>query len=856
MMFDALGQDLRFGWRTLRANPAFAAVAVLSMALGIGANTAIFSIVDAVMLRWLPVKDPGRLAVLAVNPARPSPSHNYPDYLYLRDHSGSYSGMIAFGGSGPMGFSIRDGGAQGGTQLVAVSMVTGDYFSVLGVEPALGRIFNAEDNKKEGAHPYAVISHAFWQRTFGGETSVIGRGIALNGSPFTVIDVARSGFTGSSVGANPDIFVPIMMIRQVNPAVREWNTRHMWWLTVIGRLKPGVSIAQATAESQMLRKQIENADPERRPAPAWDKDREVRNRAVVLGGSRGFSGMRNQIGKPLTILMVVVGLVLLIACANVANLLLARSASRQREIAIRLALGASRGRLVMQMLVESVTLSLAGGLLGIGFAYAGSRALLTFLPRGNFPIYLDVAPNARLLLFAFLVSLAAAVVSGLVPALRATRPNLTGWLKNEASASDSVLSRAGLGRVDLKKILVVAQVALSIVLLIGAGLLVRSLGNLRSLDTGFRRENVLMVRVDPSQNGYPAQRLRAFYERLLRETQALPAVRSASLANITPLGGSRWNQNVSIQGYQWKPDERPDIDFNAVSPRFFETLGITIVLGRDFTDLDSPAIIRERSFRPNEPETDQPGDPPRVAIINETMARRFFPAQGAIGQRFTMGDKFRMEGSYEIVGVVRDARYFNLREAVQSMIYLPNWRAGAGRRTLCARTTGDPKSLSETMRRLVQAQDSSVPVLQTRSMEDFLDDHVLQERLVASLCGVFGLLALLLASIGLYGVMAHAVTRRVHEIGIRMALGAGRPGVLWMILRDALAMVVIGALAGIPGALALTRFIASMLYGVKPQDLSIAALSFAVLASVTLIASLVPAQRASRVDPMVALRYE
>ena len=566
-LFDTLRQDSRQTLRMLSQNPGFAAVAIVSLALGIGANTAIFTLIDAVLLRSLPVHEPHRLAVFALNPLRPSVGSNYPDYEYIRDHNKSFSGVIASGGGSPAAMEVPDEGARATAQLVSPSLVSGNYFEVLGVTPAIGRLLTPADNKTEDAHPWAVLDYDFWQSRFGGDPRVLGKGITLNGSPFTIVGVTRSGFTGATVGSHPHVYVPIMMLRQIQRGVRQWNSRSYWWLTVIARLKPGVTMEAASPEADVLWKQILANDPRKRPVPAHDKDYEIRNRALLLDGSGGYSGFRNNIKKPLTVLMVVVALVLLIACANVANLLLARAAARQREIAIRLAVGAGRARLVGQLVLETIIVSVLGGLAGAALAFWGVRMLLNFLPKRAIPVDLNLTPDWRLLAFSFGITLAAGLLCGLVPALQATRPNLTAALKNEVASIGRV-------RIDLRRALVITQVAISLLLLIGAGLFVRSLQNLRSLDPGYVRDNVLLVEVNPQQSGYKGQRLRDFYERLLERSRRFPGLRSASLANITPLAGSRWNSGVSVEGYQRKPDEKPYVDFNAVSDGFFETLGI------------------------------------------------------------------------------------------------------------------------------------------------------------------------------------------------------------------------------------------------------------------------------------------
>ncbi len=851
-------QDIRYALRALAQNPGFAAVAVLSLALGIGANTAIFSIVDALLLKWLPVESPQELVVIARNPADPSIGFNYPDYEYFRDHNQVFSGVVASGGAwGGLNMLVPEEGSHGDAQLVPGTLVSGNYFEVLGVKPAIGRLFTAEDNKTAGAHPYAVISYGFWKSRFGGDSRVLGRKITLNGSPFTIIGVSRQGFTGTQVGSSPVIFLPVMMLQQVNANARNWNSRHYWWLTPIARLKPGVSVRQATAGADVLYKQIEQNDPERRPTPAYDKDRELRNRAVLLPGSGGYSRLRDRLSKPLAVLGAVVGLVLLIACANVANLLLARAASRQKEIAIRVAIGAGRFRLISQLVTEAIIVSVLGGLAGLAFAYWSVKVLLGLMPNGTFPIDLNLSPDLRLLSFSFGVSLLTGLICGILPALKATRLDVISSLKNDLSASGSTLSRFGLARLDLRKALVVTQVALSLLLLVGAGLFVRSLVNLRELDPGFLRENVLLVRTSAGSIGYKGQRLRTFEDRLLDAASRLPGVRVASLANVTPLEGSRWNGDISVQGYQRKPDEKPYVDMNAVSARYFETLGIPILMGRDFRDDDNPVFTPDPPDRPMRGQDipDPPG-PAKVAIINQAMARKFFANENPLGKRFTTADKFKMEGSWEIVGVVKDTHYFGLREAVESMVYFPNWRQGAGDRMLCLRSAADPKQLIEGVRRQVRNLDSAVPILNTFTMNDQVNNNISQERLVATLCSFFGGLALLLAAVGLYGLMAHTATRRTREIGIRMALGAQRANVLWMILRDGIVLVALGAVVGIPVAFGVTRFVSSFLYGLTARDPATMGIATGLLALVTIIASLLPARRASKVDPMVALRYE
>ena len=846
-LLDTILQDARYAIRVLFQNPGFALVAILSLALGIGANTAIFSLVDTVLLRSLPVLDPQQLVVFALNPDQPGVSMNYPDYVYFRDHNRSFSGVAAYGGSGQRAaFGVPEEGSQAIPELVTPALVSGNFFDLLGVVPAVGRVLHPNDNIKEDGHPWVVLDYDYWQRRFSGDASVAGRKITLNGSPFTIVGVARAGFIGPQVGVRPDVYVPIVMYREIQRSAGNWNTRHIWWLTALCRLKPGVTREAAIPEVDTLWRQVQAGDPERKPVQAYQKDYEIQNRGTLLDASGGYSGLRNDIKKPLMVLMTVVGLVLLIACANVATLLLARAAARQREIAIRLAVGAGRARLVRQLVLETVVIAMAGGIAGAAFAWCGVRALLRFLPQRSVPLELNLAPDWRLLAFSFAVCLVVGLVCGILPALQATRPNLTATLKNESSAGGRI-------RFDVRRALVVAQVAVSLLLLIGAGLLVRSLQNLKALDPGFVRERVLLVNVNPGTLGYKGQRLRDFYDRLLERTRALPDVRSAALANITPLSGSRWNDTTTFEGYVRQADERPWVDHNAVSPGFFESLRIPLIQGRDFREQDNPAATPDL---PSGERDDKLGPPLPVAILNEAAANKYFAHQNPIGRHFSHADKFDMAKSFEIVGVVQNSNYQDIRKAVDPMVYLPMWRLGARVGTLCVRAASDPERLTSAIRRQVSSLDPSVPVLNTVTLERQFDNAIAPERTVTTLCGFFGSLAVLLAAIGLYGVMAHSVTRRYREIGIRMALGAERSRVMWMVLRETAWMIAIGAAIGLPAAFATTRLVESFLYGLTPQDPLSIALATVGLAVITGLAGYIPALRATRVDPMVALRYE
>ena len=567
-----------------------------------------------------------------------------------------------------------------------------------------------------------------------------------------------------------------------------------------------------------------------------------------MPAARGYSSTRNRLEKPLIVLMVVVGLVLLIACANVANLMLARGAGRQREIAVRLAVGASRGRLTAQLLMESITLAILGGAAGLALSYLGVEALLKFLPQtGYTQATLAVSPDARMLAFTAAVALLTGVLFGLAPAVQSTKPVLVTALK-EGTAG------AGSSRFSLRNGLVVVQVALSLLLVIGAGLFVRSLDQLRTLDAGFRRDHTLILSVDPGRSGYKGQRMRDFYDRLMAAAEQTPGVRSVAVASITPLSGSRWNDNFAVEGYEFQPKDRKYVDMNAVSPRFFETMGIGLLRGREFRSEDIPATT------PDPPATLQTGprpeSGPRKTIVNESFAKKFFAGRDPVGLHICLDEKYDPARAYEVIGLVQDARYFGLRNNTEPMVYLPVWKNGAGSLETVIRTSEAAGPLTETLRRHVTAIDPSIPVLAARSIETQIDNNILEDRLLTTISGFFGVLALLLAAVGLYGVISYAVTRRTREIGVRMALGAARSSVMWLVARYAAGLVLAGAAIGIPAALALSRFVKTFLYGIGAQDAGAIAGATLTLVVAAGLASFIPARRATRVDPIVALRHE
>ena len=846
--------DLRYALRMIRKTPGASAIAALSLALGIGANTAIFSLVDTMLLKLLPVSAPQELFLCTSGRAeRPNTSWNYPDYAALRDQNRSFATLAASSfNAQALGMQLAEGDAASPSELTYGQMVSGNYFPMLGVESAIGRLFTSDEDRAPGSCPYVVLNYDYWQSRFQGDPGVIGRKLRLNGYPFSIVGVTRRGFRSTDVSVSPNLYLPIMMRSEVlGIPFNRWNNRHNFWMQIIGRIKPGAKIQQAEADLYAIFRSQEEG--ERRTAT--DQRRvNTASQVHLLPAARGFSSVRNRLEKPLLVLMSIVGLVLLVACANVANLMLARGAARQREIAVRLALGASRNRLTGQLLTESLVLACLGGAAGLALSYFGVQALLQFLPQNAYTqSTLHVAPDARLLGFTTTVSLLTGILFGLTPALQSTRPALVTALREDTPGS-------GTSRYGLRNILVVFQVALSLLLVIGASLFVRSLDQLRNIEAGFRTERTLIMNVDPGRNGYKGQRERTFYQRLLGDVQKLPGVRSASLARITPLGGSRWNNDVTAEGYQYKPtqekfDREKIIDMNAVGPRFFETMGIAMVSGREFRDEDSPAVSEDppADSRPG-PAPEAPG--PRYAIINESLAKKYFAGRYPIGLHVSMAENYDASRAYEIIGVVKDVHYFGLREAAEPMVYVSIWRQGAGFSLLCVRTSAQNSQLTNAIRRAITAIDPAVPLLSTRTIEQEIDNNILVDRLLTTLSGFFGVLALLLAAVGLYGVISYAVTRRTREFGLRMALGAERSSVIWLVARYTAVLVLSGAAIGVPTALALSKLVKSFLFGITAQDPTAIVAATLTLMFAGALASFVPTWRATRVDPMVALRHE
>jgi predicted permease len=841
-----LASDVRFALRTLLKAPVFSVVAVLSLALGIGANTAIFTLIDQLMLRLLPVKNPTELVLLDskgnhMGNNRGWNSFSYPMYQDFLARNQAFSGILCRVAT-PASMSFN-----GQTERAAGELVSGSYFGVLGVPAAIGRTIAPDDDNGVLGHPVVVLSYRYWQSRFAGDPAILNKTMVLNGHNFTVIGVATRTFDGIEPGSVTQVFVPVTMKAWIMPDVpglEELTDRRAAWIQIVARLKPGMTAAQGEVSMQILFHQIieqEAKDPMIANASEYDRKQFLKSTIDLLPAATGRSFLRYQMSRPLEVLTAIVALVLLIACGNVANLLLVRAAGRQKEIAVRLALGAGRGQIMRQLLVESVMLSLTGGAAGVAIAWGGATTLLGFLPQGSIPLGLSAAPDRRILLFNFAVALLTGLLFGLVPALQASRPDVAPTLKDQAG------SIAGAGHARLRKSLVVAQVTLSLLLLIGAGLFIRSLRHLRDTGPGFAASNLISFTVDPSLNAYSGPRSLGFFRDLNRNLSATPGVQSASLAMQAILEGDEWDSTVNAEGYTSKPGEDMNPQFNAVSPGYFATLGVPLLEGRDFDTRDTITI----------PHKGIPFPIPNVIIINQTMARYYFGNHRAIGRHIGFGNEPGAVADMEIIGVVKDYKYMGIRGDVTRQALIPYLGLPiATNMTSYVRTSMPPEQAFNMIRRTVANLDRNLPVYHMRTLESTIDESLLNERLVASLSAIFGGLATLLAVIGLYGVMAYTVEQRTREIGIRVALGAQRGNVVWLVMKEVVMMVGIGFAIGLPAAWFSAKLVASLLYGIQPGDPVSIAAAMAVLAGIALLAGYIPAARASRVDPLRALRYE
>jgi predicted permease len=829
-----LWRDVRYALRALSKSPVFTTVAVLSLALGIGANTAIFSLLDQLLLRMLPVKHPEELVQLAArgphygsNWGMDAMSH--PMYRDIRDKASVFSGLIcrrAFVGS--LGYG-------GAVERLRIELVSGNYFPVLGVGAVLGRTLLPEDDIKPLGHPVAVLAYDYWISRFGADPGILNSTVVVNDAPFTVLGVAAPGFLGMGVGDAVQIFVPLMMQERVVRGPKLLEERRTRFLNVFGRLKPGVTVAQAQSAVEPLYKQIIRLEVEEKAfarASKDTKDRFLTSTMAVFPGGTGTSFLRRNLRAPMMVLMALTGFVLLIACANIANLQLARATARQKEVAVRLAVGASRSQIVSQLLVESVTLSVVAGAAGLLLAKWCIGLLLGAYAEEGTPLTITSHIDPRILLFNFAVSLAVGILFGVVPALETTRPDLAATLKDAAgSMSGSTHSR-------LRKGLVVAQMALSLLLLVGAGLFVNSLHNLRTLDPGFSTERLLMFGVDPNTNGYTPARVQEFYRRLADELRGIPGVQSASCANMPLVSGDEWDSSITVEGQDPTKASSSWAYMNHTLPDYFATLGAPLVAGRDFTPADAKSSAK-------------------VCIVNETLVREYFPGVNPIGRHIGMGSDPGTKTDIEIVGVVRDFKYENMREKIGRQMYRPYAQMEfALAMWFYARTAVEPRTIFSAIRSRVRALDANLPIYGMRTIETQIEANLATERMVAALSGCFGALATLLAVIGLYGVMAYLVSRRSREIGIRMALGAEARSVIWLVMRDVLVLVALGAVLGVAGAASLTHFVRAQLFGVTPNDPRVLVGATVGLAGVALLAGFLPALRASRLDPLRVLRHE
>jgi predicted permease len=821
-----LWQTLRYTLRVLAKNPGFTTVAVLSLALGIGANTAIFTLINALLLRDLPVRQPERLVYLSAIRQGNKITFSYPMFREVERGQRVFSGMIGWGGNWTPNVEV-----SGVLSQDRVLSVTGNCYSELGAFPLLGRLLTPEDENLSGGanSQVAVIGYEFWQRRFGSAPDVVGKQIRIEGHPFTIIGVTRKWFTGLTTGEPPDITVPLTAMSLIQTGEFDLESRSILWLHPIGRLKDRITIDQARA-------QLESFWPDVLLATASTQTPGLRRQTFLSMGldvssaAKGMStDLRDQFTRPLYVLAGIVGLILLVACVNLANLMLARAAARSHEMSVRVAIGASRWSVARQVLTESLALSLTGALLGLAFAYRGSRVLVLLMTEGNaVPVSLNLSPDLRVLSLTISVAILTGILFGLAPAWRCSSEDPAAVLQQNARSLSGRTSK-------LSKALIITQVALSLVLLLGAGLFVRSLERLRSLDLGFQKESVLEITLYPRPGGYKNLDLNSYHQQLLARFSNLPGVDSVSFGDATIPSPQGWHDTVSPMTADSSTGIRLMANAAEVSPGFFQTLGIPLLRGRDFVEADDQHH-------------------PRLAIVNSNLAEQLFPSGDAIGKRIRFGFMPDYE-NIEIVGIARNARIFDIRDATTPVIFLSSFQYPSEWSGLLVRTKEFPEALEKTISREVESLGHEY-VLRTRTVAQTIDAEIVEQRVTAMLSAFFAALALLLASIGLYGLMSYTVTRRTREIGIRVAVGAQRQNVLWLVLRETLTLSLLGIAIGIPSALAATRLIATMLFGLSPSDLpTITAVSLLLLL-VAVFAGYLPARRASAIDPIVALRTE
>ena len=838
---DILLRDIRYAFRAMRRNPIFTATAIVTLALGIGANTAIFTLTNQILLRVLPVKDPGQLSLfewrgqfIGGTSRGGNSAFSYPMYTDLRDgNPGVFTGIAARWQEGV------DVSNRGPAQRAAAELVSGNYFQVLDVTPALGRILTPGDDRIKNGEPYVVLSYDFWQRRFGGDPSALNRVIDVNGHPMTVVGVAERGFTGFELMSPADLFVTMSMKDVITPTWDDMNRRDSIWLRIFARRKAGVPVKAAQSAIQIPYHDALASDLKQnaRNPSQFARDRNftskyLKDSLVLIDASKGAAQYSAELTKPFSILLAMVGVLLLIACVNVANLLITRASSRQKEIAVRLSLGATRGALIRLIMTESFCIAAASGALALALSTWLCSIFVKAVPLDNSAVAIPTTPDWRIFGFTAALSLCTALLFGLLPAFQATRPSLAPALKNEAGTISS-----GTGQARLRRWLVSVQVALSLLLLTAAGLFARSLHKLMAVDTGMNVDHVLTFSIDPSLHKYTPQRARRLFLDFQEKLEHIPGVLSASAAVEPVLANENWQNTVHIEGYRPRPGEDMDPGFNAMLPGFFSTMGVPLIAGRDLTDRDI-------------------ADAPKVAIVNETFVRRFFRNRNPLGMRFGWGGEGPLE--FTIVGVARDMKGGgDLQEEAKPWTYTAALQEeNPSELDFYVRTRRDPLAIGRDIHRALRSLDPALPLIKMKTLEQQIDQTQFIDRLIAWLASAFGLLATLLASIGLYGVTAFSVARRTREIGIRMALGARRGDVIRLVTREVLLLSAIGIAAGISLALALGKLVESQLYEIKGRDPVVMTAATLIILVVAGFASYLPARRAARIDPTRALRYE
>jgi putative ABC transport system permease protein len=825
-------QDLRYGFRMLARSPGFTAVAVLTLALGIGANTAVFSLLDQAMLRLLPVYKPYELVILrspgpknghSWSDTEDAQSFSFPMYKALRDDNQVLAGLLARYVT-PVSVAFR-----GETEQASAELVSGNYFQTLGVRPALGRVFSQDDDRVPGSHPVVVLSYGYWARRFGADPTVLNQSILVNARPMTVVGVARRGFTTVQPGQTPDLFLPLMMKAQATPnwdGLNDWND---YWLALIGRLKPGMSRQQAEVGINVAYRSLLKEEDAAAHVGHPSDERFLNKKMFLLPGGRGRTVLEHDRGTTIDVIFGMAILALLIACTNVAGLFLARCAARQHEFAIRAAIGASRWRMARQLITEIGLCAAAGGALSLLVASWTMGALVSSLDAEG----LSTALDTRVLAWELALTLISAVLFGLTPSLRAAHADVTLALKEQGTSAS-----AGVSQARFRKSLLAFQAAFTVLLLTGAGLFSRSLWNLRHIELGMRPDHLIEFSIAPALSGYSPQRASALADRLCQSLAALPAVQAASAAEIATLTNTDEWSNTTVPGAESLPNDETEVSLNFVGPGYFSTLGIPLLTGREFTASDNAQTHK-------------------VAVVNEAMVRRFYRGRDPIGARFAFGAG-TVQPDVEIVGVVKDAKYSTLRESTTAFVYRPYAQdPKLGRRiTFYVRTFGDPRLMAESLRKAAHELDANLPVFGLKTVDAVIDENLSAERLVAKLAGCFAVIAALLAALGIYGVLAYMVVQRTREIGIRMALGARPRQVRWLIIGEVAPVLVVGIGMGLPLGYAVARLAESLLYGVRAGDLPVYLAGTMLIVVVAALASYVPARRATKVDPMVALRYE